>query len=65
MGKADDFSASDVSRLVEIPGDCPQARIIVDLVSRLEPPKNQKWAKREPTADGGFLAESSASASPW
>eukprot|EP00965_Chrysotila_dentata_P087817 2899389-Pleurochrysis_carterae.AAC.1 len=38
---------------------------MVVLVSRSSPPKDQEWVKRDYTADGGFLAEASASTSPW
>eukprot|EP00965_Chrysotila_dentata_P063083 2089965-Pleurochrysis_carterae.AAC.1 len=35
------------------------------LWSRSTPPEDQEWVKRDPTADGGFPAESSASTSLW
>eukprot|EP00965_Chrysotila_dentata_P208376 6184653-Pleurochrysis_carterae.AAC.1 len=63
--EADDLSAADVRKLVEIPGFCPQAQVMVVLVSCSLPPEDQEWVKRYFTADGGFLAESSASTSPW
>eukprot|EP00965_Chrysotila_dentata_P043129 1432793-Pleurochrysis_carterae.AAC.1 len=51
--EADDLSGSDVRNLVEIPGYCPQARVMVVLVSRSTPPESdQEWVKRDFTADG-------------
>eukprot|EP00965_Chrysotila_dentata_P084458 2788760-Pleurochrysis_carterae.AAC.2 len=63
---ADGLSASDVRNLVEIPGYCPQARVMVlVLVSRSTPPESDReWVKRDITADGGFLVDASASTSP-
>eukprot|EP00965_Chrysotila_dentata_P006572 214717-Pleurochrysis_carterae.AAC.1 len=43
IAEADDLSATDVRKLVEIPGYCPQARVMVVLVSRSPPPEDQEW----------------------
>eukprot|EP00965_Chrysotila_dentata_P014877 491998-Pleurochrysis_carterae.AAC.1 len=40
--EADELSGSDVRKLVEIPGYCPQARIMVVLVSRSAPPESDR-----------------------
>eukprot|EP00965_Chrysotila_dentata_P183305 6053127-Pleurochrysis_carterae.AAC.1 len=54
--ESDDLSELDVRNLVEIPGYCPQARVMVALVSRSTPPESEReWVKRDFTADGGFL----------
>eukprot|EP00965_Chrysotila_dentata_P010417 338971-Pleurochrysis_carterae.AAC.1 len=52
--EADDLSALlDVRKLVEIPGYCTQARVMVVLVSRSTPPESDReWVKRDFTADG-------------